>query len=162
MVSHPSKIYNVVNLHEAGNAAKLLTTMVSKILPSLTIQQEYLRSVTGKITRTLLVKSSSVPSNNQVSVQKKKIKPSHPKANIQVKRKISTPRGNLCLTYLKFKLGMTQVDCRTFKNTEFMCRNVHRTPSKTNKKELQQIMGQVGHHGTATERGLIHLELTKL
>ena len=99
-----ASFYNVANLYEAGNAAKLLTIMVSKILPSLTMQQEYLRSVSGKITRTLPAKSSSTTSNNQFSSQKKKAKPSLPTTNIQLKRKVSTPTENLCLPRLRFKI----------------------------------------------------------
>ena len=109
--------YKVDNLHDAGNAAKLLTIMVNKILPSLTMQQEYLRSVSGKITRTLPVRSSAVTSNKQVSVQKKKVKPSFQKTITHLQRKINPLKGNLCLTHLRFKLRMTQIDCLTFKNT---------------------------------------------
>ena len=155
--------YNIPNLHEPGNAARLLATMFSKITPDLSRQQEYLRSVSTKIVRTTLPKPNAAPQIHRTPIKKKK--GTHPPL-VKPPTKIQTPsklsKGSLCLTHLKFKLGMTQVDCPKITATGRSCGHPHRTPTKGNKKEFQQIIGQAGHPGGTAERGQIHLELAKL
>ena len=155
--------YNIPNLHEPGNAAQLLTTMFNKITPDLSRQQEYIRSVTGKIVRTIGPKSNAAPQVHKTPIKKKQgAHSSLSKPPIQTKPLVKLSKGSVCLTHLKFKLGITQVDCLKLTATGIPCGHAHRTPTKGNKKELQQIIGQVGHHGGTAERGQIHMELAKL
>jgi hypothetical protein len=155
--------YNIPNLHEPGNAALLLTTMINKITPDFSRQQEYRRSVSEKIVRVTGPKSHTAPQVHKTPIKKKQgAHLSHTKPPIQIKGHVKLSKGSLCLIHLKFKLGMTQVDCPKLTATGTPCGHAHRTPTKGNKKELQQIIGQVGHHGGTAERGLIHIELAKL
>ena len=158
-----ANFYNLPNLHEPGNAANLLTIMINKIVPGFAPQQEYLRVISTKIVRTASGKSNPVQQTLMNPTPKKgTVHLSLSKPHTQPKASMKLSKGSLCLTHLKFKLGITQVGCLKLQNSGIPCRNDHRTPTKKNKKELQQIMGQAGHHGTAAERGQIHLELAKL
>ena len=155
--------YNIPNLHEPGNAARLLATMFNKITPDLSRQQEYLRSVSTKIVRTTSPKPNATPQIHRTPIKKKKgAHPSLVKPPTQTRTPSKLSKGSLCLTHLKFKLGITQVDCPKTTATGSPCGHPHRTPTKGNKKEFQQIIGQVGHPGGPAERGQIHLELAKL
>jgi hypothetical protein len=156
--------YNVTNLHEAGNAAKLLNIMVDRIVPSFPLQQEYLRSVTNRVIRNTSIGSpilSVKKPSTSIPTKKKKITSMTSAAKI-ISSSSTPSRRSLCLKHLKFKLGISTVDCTKFQDTGIQCRNVHRTPDKGNKRELQHILGHKNHHGSPKEKGEIHDELKKL
>ena len=93
---------------------------------------------------------------------KKKKKAGMTSATKIISASLTPSRRALCLKHLKFKLGIATVDCTKFQDTGIQCRNVHRTPDKGNKRELQQILGHKNHHGNPQEKGQIHDELKKL
>ena len=155
--------YNIPNLHEPGNAARLLATMFSKITPDLSRQQEYFRSVSKKIVRTTSPKPNAASQIQKIPIkQKKGAHPSLGKPPIQTRTPSKLPKGSLCLAHLKFKLWITQVACPNITATGITCGHSHKDPTKGNKREFQQIIGQVGHPGGTSERGQIHAELAEL
>ena len=160
--------YKLDDIHSPGNAALLLTFMFNNIVPSKSNEQEFRRKESKTIIRSNnSTKVNTISSSQLIPVSNTNLKKTKKKS--RKARKVAgtittslppkqTATEVFCLVHLMHALKLSPTDC----HFGLSCRNSHREPTKTNKSELQKIIGNQNHHGSVQVKSSIHDALALL
>jgi hypothetical protein len=162
-------VHKLDDIHSPGNAALLLTSMFNNIKPSKSNEQEFRWKESKLLIRNNKSGKTILPTSSQINpVDNSKLKKAAKNKLRKAKKAIGTtaiqpsPKQTasevFCLIRLMHALKISTTDC----HFGLGCRNSHREPCKANKSELQKIIGNKNHHGSAKVKSDIHDALNLL
>ena len=149
--------YNLQDIHSPGNAALLLTTLVSLVVPTRANQTEFLRKESKSIKRVSKTGKLDKEKANTPNINDKKTTTGKLKRERRAARKLlpslaPTPNKvsstNYCLRKLKKVLKLSPLDC----SFGTQCRYLHTVPTSVNKVEIQGVIENVAHPGSQSEK----------